>query len=87
MIMIVLGIETNRGKHVLLEKPTALCAADLDAILAACHAAAVQFMDCTMWMHHPRNAKMRATVDDKDAIGDIRTVSYLQTFLQDWNGD
>jgi len=76
-----------RGKHVLLEKPTALCAADLDAILTACDAAGVQFMDSTMWMHHPRTAKMRETVDDKDAIGDIRTVSYLQTFLQDWNGD
>jgi len=76
-----------RGKHVLLEKPTALCAADIDAILTACDAAGVQFMDCTMWMHHPRTAKMRETVDDKDTIGDIRTVSYLQTFLQDWNGD
>jgi predicted dehydrogenase len=67
-----------RGKHVLLEKPTALCAADLDAILAACDAAGVQFMDSTMWMHHPRTAKMRQIVDDKDAIGDIKTVSYLQ---------
>ncbi|XP_066342104.1 uncharacterized oxidoreductase At4g09670-like [Miscanthus floridulus] len=69
-----------RGKHVLLEKPTALCAADLDAILAACHAAGVQFMDCTMWMHHPRTAKMRETVDDKDAIGDIRTINSVFSF-------
>uniref|UniRef100_A0A0E0EXJ3 Uncharacterized protein n=1 Tax=Oryza meridionalis TaxID=40149 RepID=A0A0E0EXJ3_9ORYZ len=60
------------GKHVLLEKPTALCAADLDAILAACDAAGVQFMDATMWMHHPRTAKMRELVADKATTGDVR---------------
>ncbi|RLN42077.1 oxidoreductase [Panicum miliaceum] len=48
-----------RGKHVLLEKPAALCAADLDAILAACEAAGVQFTDSTMAMHHPRTDRMR----------------------------
>ncbi|KAL6641188.1 hypothetical protein ACP70R_019369 [Stipagrostis hirtigluma subsp. patula] len=66
-----------RGKHVLLEKPTALCAADLDAILAACDAAGVQFMDSTMWMHHPRTAKMRDLVDDKNTIGDIKVTVLL----------
>jgi predicted dehydrogenase len=65
----------ERGKHLLLEKPTALCAADLDAILGACDAAGVQFMDSTMWMHHPRTAKMRELVADKDAFGDVRVVS------------
>ena len=64
-----------RGKHVLLEKPTALCAADLDAILAACEANGVQFMDSTMWMHHPRTAKMRELVADQGTIGDVRVVS------------
>jgi predicted dehydrogenase len=67
-----------RGKHVLLEKPTALCAADLDAILAACDAAGLQFMDSTMWMHNPRTAKMRDSLDDKDAIGDIKVVRSLK---------
>ncbi|KAL6884645.1 hypothetical protein ACP4OV_010581 [Aristida adscensionis] len=69
-----------RGKHVLLEKPTALCAADLDAILAACDAAGVQFMDGTMWMHHPRTAKMRALVGDKDTIGDVRVIHSMFSF-------
>lgn len=69
-----------RGKHVLLEKPTALCAADLDAILAACDAAGVQFMDSTMWMHHPRTAKMRELVGDKDAIGDIKVINSVFGF-------
>jgi predicted dehydrogenase len=65
----------ERGKHVLLEKPTALCAADLDAILAACEGNGVQFMDSTMWMHHPRTAKMRELLDDRSTIGDVRLVS------------
>nr|CAB3494756.1 unnamed protein product [Digitaria exilis] len=61
-----------RGKHLLLEKPTALCAADLDAILAACDASGVQFMDTTMWIHNPRTAKMREIIADKDTFGDVR---------------
>jgi predicted dehydrogenase len=64
-----------RGKHLLLEKPTALCAAELDLILAACEASGVQFMDCTMWMHNPRTAKMRQLVADQSTIGDVRIVS------------
>ncbi|KAL6641186.1 hypothetical protein ACP70R_019367 [Stipagrostis hirtigluma subsp. patula] len=69
-----------RCKHLLLEKPTALCAADLDAILAACDAAGVQFMDSTMWVHHPRTAKMREFVDDKDTFGDIKVINCVFTF-------
>uniref|UniRef100_A0A0E0M7H0 Uncharacterized protein n=1 Tax=Oryza punctata TaxID=4537 RepID=A0A0E0M7H0_ORYPU len=68
------------GKHVLLEKPTALCAADLAAILAACDAAGVQFMDATMWMHHPRTAKMRELVADKATTGDVRVINSLFSF-------
>jgi predicted dehydrogenase len=66
-----------RGKYLLLEKPTALCNADLDAILAACDAAGVQFMDCTIWMHHPRTAKMREFVE--------RTPSATSNWLVFWN--
>lgn len=35
-----------RGKHMLLDKPTALCAADLDAILAACMKDAPLSLSC-----------------------------------------
>ncbi|KAL5231083.1 hypothetical protein ABZP36_029859 [Zizania latifolia] len=72
-----------RGKHVLLEKPTALCAADLDAILAACEAAGVQFMDATMWMHHPRTVKMRELVADQATTGDVRVINSLFSFQAD----
>jgi predicted dehydrogenase len=65
----------ERGKHLLLEKPTAPCAAELDHILAACEASGVQFMDSTMWMHNPRTAKMRQLIADQDTIGDVRVVS------------
>lgn len=69
-----------RGKHLLLEKPTALCAADLDAILGACDASGVQFMDTTMWIHHPRTAKMREIVADKDIFGDVRVINSMCGF-------
>uniref|UniRef100_A0ACD5VDN7 Uncharacterized protein n=1 Tax=Avena sativa TaxID=4498 RepID=A0ACD5VDN7_AVESA len=69
-----------RGKHVLLEKPTALCAADLDPILAACEASGVQFMDCTMWMHNPRTVKMRQLVADQSTIGNVRVINSIVSF-------
>ncbi|CAA6675131.1 unnamed protein product [Spirodela intermedia] len=69
------------GKHLLLEKPAALCAADLDEILAACDAAGVQFMDSTMWMHHPRTAAMRELLSDPVRFGKLRTVNSIFTFV------
>lgn len=69
-----------RGKHLLLEKPTALCTAELDAILGACDASGVQFMDTTMWIHNPRTAKMREIVSDKDAFGDVRVINSMCSF-------
>ncbi|CAM0885488.1 unnamed protein product [Alopecurus aequalis] len=70
----------GRGKHVLLEKPTALCAADLDAILAACEENGVQFMDSTMWMHHPRTAMMSQLLDDQVTIGDVRVINSVSSY-------
>ncbi|XP_042405380.1 uncharacterized oxidoreductase At4g09670-like [Zingiber officinale] len=64
----------ERGKHLLLEKPTAVCAAELDIILEACRSRGVQFMDCTMWMHHPRTTKMRELLSDSARFGQIQTV-------------
>ncbi|KAL5230798.1 hypothetical protein ABZP36_029574 [Zizania latifolia] len=72
---------TARGKHVLLEKPTARCIADLDTILTACEAVGVQFMDDTMWMHHPRTIKMRELIADQATTGDVRVVSSLYKTL------
>ncbi|XP_047058872.1 uncharacterized oxidoreductase At4g09670-like [Lolium rigidum] len=70
----------ERGKHLLLEKPTAPCAAELDHILAACEASGVQFMDSTMWMHNPRTAKMRQLIADHDTMGDVRVINSIVSF-------
>ncbi|KAL4652418.1 hypothetical protein ACB092_01G231900 [Castanea dentata] len=48
-----------KKKHLLLEKPAALDVAELDQILEACESNGVQFMDGSMWLHHPRTAKMK----------------------------
>ncbi|KAJ0988578.1 hypothetical protein J5N97_006934 [Dioscorea zingiberensis] len=63
-----------KGKHVLLEKPTAVNASDLDKILAACEHNRVQFMDGTMWMHHPRTARMKEVLSDPGLIGPIQLI-------------
>ncbi|KAL6984217.1 hypothetical protein U1Q18_017594 [Sarracenia purpurea var. burkii] len=64
----------EKKKHVLLEKPVALNAAELEKILEACESNGVQFMDATMWMHHPRTAEMKAFLSDDDRFGRLKTV-------------
>ncbi|XP_058096617.1 uncharacterized oxidoreductase At4g09670-like [Magnolia sinica] len=64
----------ERKKHVLLEKPTALNVADLDRILEACESNGVQFMDGTMWVHHPRTHKMKELLSDPNRFGELRSV-------------
>ncbi|XP_010916976.1 uncharacterized oxidoreductase At4g09670 [Elaeis guineensis] len=73
----------EHGKHVLLEKPTALCAADLDRILEACRSRGVQFMDSTMWMHHPRTARMRELLSDPNRFGQLKAIHSSFTFCAD----
>ncbi|THG10672.1 uncharacterized oxidoreductase At4g09670-like [Camellia sinensis] len=64
----------EKGKHVLLEKPVALKVAELDEILEACRLNGVQFMDATMWMHHPRTAAMREFLSDVERFGQLKTI-------------
>lgn len=66
----------EKGKHVLLEKPVALSAAEFDVIVGACEKSGVQFMDGTMWMHHPRTARMKEFLRDRSAFGQLKTVSF-----------
>ncbi|BAT86084.1 hypothetical protein LR48_Vigan03g262600 [Vigna angularis] len=49
----------GRKKHVLVEKPAALDVAELDQILAAVESNGVQFMEGSMWLHHPRTAHIQ----------------------------
>ena len=66
-----------RKKHVLVEKPAALDAAELDRILEACESNGVQFMDGSMWLHHPRTAHMQQllSLSHSGSIGPVRFVS------------
>ncbi|XP_059068716.1 uncharacterized oxidoreductase At4g09670-like [Cryptomeria japonica] len=64
----------HKKKHILLEKPPALCVEDLDTIIEACNNNGVQFMDGTMWIHHPRTPKMKAFLQNPDLFGDLRFV-------------
>ncbi|KAK2996179.1 hypothetical protein RJ639_029417, partial [Escallonia herrerae] len=66
-------LAAQKKKHLLLEKPVALNSAELDLILEACESNGVQFMDSTMWMHHPRTAKMREFLSDSQQFGELRT--------------
>ncbi len=71
------------GKHVLVEKPVGICAADVAEMIAACKANGVQFMDGVMFMHSARIAEMRRLLDVGDAVGHIRRISTQFSF----NGD
>ncbi|OWM84630.1 uncharacterized oxidoreductase At4g09670 [Punica granatum] len=73
-------VAARKGKHILLEKPVALNVAEFDVIVKACVENGVQLMDGTMWMHHPRTAKMREFVSDKGRFGDVKAMHTTFTF-------
>jgi predicted dehydrogenase len=65
----------NAGKHVLCEKPCGADAGEVRAMLDACKANNVQFMDGVMFMHGKRLPLMRSVVDDGETVGQIRRVA------------
>ena len=75
----VIRAAENR-KHVICEKPCAVNAAELEAMLAACARNKVQFMDGVMFMHSPRLEKVREILDDGKSIGHIRRISSAFSF-------
>lgn len=68
-------LAAQKKKHLLLEKPPALDVVELDKILEACESNGVQFMDGSMWLHHPRTAKMKELLSDPKQIGQLEFVS------------
>lgn len=68
------------GKHVLCEKPCGTTAADLRAMLDACRAAGVQFMDGVMFMHSARLPLLRRVLDDGQSVGTIRRITSQFSF-------
>jgi predicted dehydrogenase len=69
------------GKHVLVEKPVGVNAADVAEMIAACEKHRVQFMDGVMFMHGSRLKRLREVVD-RD-VGKIRHIATQFSFLSD----
>ncbi|KAL8472357.1 hypothetical protein ACS0TY_029541 [Phlomoides rotata] len=64
----------KKGKHLLLEKPTALAVNMLDEMLQSCESNGLQFMDASMWYHHPRTAKMKELMSDSQVFGRAKAI-------------
>ncbi|CAL0333368.1 unnamed protein product [Lupinus luteus] len=64
----------QKKKHVLLEKPVALNALEFDEIIEACESNGVQFMDGTMWVHHPRTTVVKDFLSDEHRFGELKSI-------------
>ncbi|XP_043691227.1 uncharacterized oxidoreductase At4g09670-like [Telopea speciosissima] len=73
-------LAAEKKKHLLLEKPVALNVDEFDQIVEACEANGVQFMDGTLWMHHPRTSKMKEFLLDTQRFGHLKTVHSFFSF-------
>jgi predicted dehydrogenase len=69
------------GKHVLVEKPVGIHAADVAEIIAACDKHGVQFMDGVMFMHGQRLQRLRDVVDHD--VGPVRHIASQFSFKGD----
>jgi predicted dehydrogenase len=71
----------ENGKHVLCEKPCAVNEKDLSEMVSACKKSRVQFMDGVMFMHNRRLEQIRAVLDDKTSVGQIKRITSQFSFL------
>lgn len=67
----------NQGKHLLVEKPFTNVAA-LTAMLDACRANGVAFLDATHFVHHPRHQLLRRSLSER--IGTLLALNATFTF-------
>jgi predicted dehydrogenase len=70
----------SAGKHVLCEKPCGPNAGELRAMLDACKANGVQFMDGVMFMHGKRLPLLGTAIDDGETIGQLRRITTQFSF-------
>ena len=69
------------GKHVLVEKPCGTSVAEVEAIVAACRQAGVQFMDGVMFLHSRRLEAIRERLADvAGGVGSIRRIASQFSF-------
>ncbi|GEP44191.1 Gfo/Idh/MocA family protein [Brevifollis gellanilyticus] len=71
----------EKGKHVLVEKPVGVHAADVQEMIAACEKHGVQFMDGVMFMHGQRLQRLREVLDQD--VGTIRHIASQFSFRGD----
>ncbi|MFN9718912.1 MAG: Gfo/Idh/MocA family protein [Planctomycetota bacterium] len=71
------------GKHVMVEKPCGVTAADVRKMIDACASSNVQFMDGVMFMHNSRMAAMRSILNDGTSVGEIRRIASHFSFCAD----
>jgi len=71
------------GKHVVIEKPTALSARDYEEILTAAYAKNKFVIDGTMFPHHPRMRAILNEVSENEVYGSIHRVQAHFTFFAD----
>jgi predicted dehydrogenase len=69
------------GKHVLVEKPVGIHAADVAEIIAVCEQHGVQFMDGVMFMHGQRLQRLREVVAQD--VGQVRHIATQFSFKGD----
>ena len=68
------------GKHVLVEKPVGISAADVRDMSAACAKHHVQFMDGVMFMHSQRLNALRSALNDDHSVGQLRRITSAFSF-------
>jgi predicted dehydrogenase len=73
----------KKKKHVLCEKPAAVDARQLDAMVAACKSNKVLFMDGVVFAHNPRLAALRKALDDEKSLGRLKRVTSDMSFFAD----
>ena len=68
------------GKHVLVEKPVGVTAADVREMLDECERHRVQLMDGVMFLHGRRLEVLRRTLDDGASVGEVRRIAAQFSF-------
>jgi predicted dehydrogenase len=76
----------DAGKHVLCEKPLALAATEIDALIAARDTTGLVAGEAFMVLHHPQWLRLRALLAE-GAIGRLRSVQGAFTFFNDDPGN
>ncbi|KAK7270397.1 hypothetical protein RIF29_23497 [Crotalaria pallida] len=76
-------LAATKKKHLLLEKPVALDVGEFDEIAEACEYNGLQFMDNTMWVHHPRTTAITHFLTDPHRFGLLKSVNSCFTFAAD----